>query len=493
MGYTYSNQLWLDILPPSILENTGWEVVVIDSSSLGGPDLVAAKIFRFSALTGSKMINELGSGSITINKEDPIFTEPLPAPLTGKLVDREYIWQIFKDGLLRLEWVGQRVSEDVATQNNTRLVTISGPSSEICLNWGIELPAWAERQFIVIPLEASSGTFKLKYGSTLTSTIAYNISASDLKTKIVSEIADIDSEDIEVTRFVYPPGETQTGWGYSFKFVGKFLIGNVFAKGFSINSNVVKNSGGDIVPLEISEVTSENDNLETTKRYPAIVLRELLERIQSRGILTFLTLTFDDVQDSRGEEWTTKSVTEIQPGETFLQVVKRLSEAFGWEFRLLPGFRLEITQGVFGTHREDEIIFWQGAHQRDHKIERLTTELVTDVWSQGSDYYITKASETSLASSARREIWVDGGSGSAEYAQRVANQTLAAFKNQLTSRTVTIPYGLDGLELFIDFSYGDWVAVEDDYYVQHVERIEAVSWSVNENSEVDMEVTFYGN
>lgn len=494
MATVYSNELWLELIEPLQQEKTGWDVVVLDQTSLvGGPTKTAAHIYTFTSLSGNKTVNDIGAGSITLPKNHPVLKNLLPSPLVGNLMDREYLWQFYKDGALRFEWFGEDVLEDVASDGSLQ-VTISGRSSENCLSWGCHVPAWGERQDISVPVAAKSGALTLKFGGDATTPIPYNASAASFKSIVVDSVAAISAADISVTKWEDKDedGVTQAHvWTVSF--IGKFASGNNFAPGFVMRLNTIKDNSGENVFVEISGVDNYDVYQPTTKHAPAAVWLDCLARVQARGILTFLDVTFSTTKDSFGNSWAATEIIELSPGETLLEMLQRLSEAYDWEWRMLPGFILQVVQGRIGSHKEQDVVFWLGKDQISHEVARTTRDVATDVWAQSGDLYVNRASGTSMVFPLRREVWVDGGSGMGSYAQTVANQTLGHTLVQKRNRTVDIPFDIPGKSLFVDFDCADFISIEDGDYAKVVERVKSVSWSVAGEGTTDMELVLYDN
>lgn len=217
-----------------------------------------------------------------------------------------------------------------------------------------------------------------------------------------------------------------------------------------------------------------------------------LSRCQDRGVLNFVTVLFDAVNDSFGEPWTDNDVQEVSPGESLLTLIQRFSEAYGWEFRMLQGFRLQVVQGDLGVDRSNFVRFWLGGHQITHSLNRTSRDLVTNVWAQTDGNFIASANGSSSATNLLREDWVDGFAGGDSAASVVANSTLNHRVNPAKQRSLKVPYNpATGLHLFDDFTYCDWIGVEDDTTINRV-KIESVAWKTNPDSSVDLEMTFSG-
>lgn len=485
MGTNYSNAKFLTILDPLPLENLGWEAVAYDVTNDG--DLtVMQRVYRAPAMTGSKVRNDFGVGSITIPKEDPLWTTPLPSPLTGvNPLNREFLWRFFEDGVLRHEFFGEDIVEGIADE--PPMVTIAGRTPEKLLEGGVHVPAWAETQSVSLSDDADEGTFILRYAKEKSDPIAHNASAAAFKSAILAGITALDGADLDIYKEV--KGGERTWY---VRFVGQFILGNAKARGFRAGKSTVKD-GTDSVDIEISDIEQVDFYADPEPRTAASAFLDVLARCKARGVLNLIEPLFTAETDSFGEAWDDNDVHEVNGGETLLSLLQRFSEAYGWEFRMLPGFKLQVVQAGFGLDHSNDVRFWLGGHQITHELSRTSRDVMALVWAQTDKNYIASASGTSTATSIVREAWIDGFSGKAGYAQKVATKTLSERLNQVKQRAVKLPYNVDDKHrLFVDFTYCDTIGVEDDKNVIHPLKIESVSWSVGPESPIDFEVTFLG-
>lgn len=604
MTLRYSNTKFLTVLDPLPLDNIGWEAMALHVGALG--DLtIMQRVYRSTEMTGSKVRNDFGSGSINIPKDDVLWNSALPSPLSAyNPLNREFLWRLYEDGVLRHEFFGEDISEDIAVEGESpRMVQISGRTPEMVLNFGVHVPAWAEIQTITLDDSAESGHFVLKFGAGRTNNIPHNATAAQFKTAAVDGISGLSSDDIRVTKEIV---DGQRQW--TVEFIGKYIEGNAVPPGFAPKSSTAETdlserqavqvvaltqdasagsfvlefgvdaalpiahnaSAADFKSAIVGGVTAigsgditvtrtiedgvlkwrveyvgvfadpddpaDNPGLAlksstvshgtslyfpsvsgvasggTAKYFPSVsditqkdfyssdepkkaaqVFLECLARVQDRDILPYLIPLFDVSVDSFGDPWADLDVQEISPGETLLSLLQRFAEAYEWEFRVLPGFRLQVVQAGFGLDRSSDVRFWLGGHQISHSLARTTREMATRVWAQTNTNFIVEAQGTSPNTALARETWIDGFEGDSTFAQQVANQTRNERIRQTKLRELKFPYNQDSdHRLFDDFSYCDFVAVEDDANVMHVLKIESVAWRVGAESPIDFEVTFFG-
>lgn len=138
-----SNGLFLPLLPAAPLPGSGWSVKVISYRDLyayarGENPAPLAQIFRFTALSWSPQISEVGAGSITLRADDPVFSYALADGSTPDSLWRyENLWVVYQDGQWRGEFLGDKVEfpRVPAGEAADKLITISGPGAAQCLAW----------------------------------------------------------------------------------------------------------------------------------------------------------------------------------------------------------------------------------------------------------------------------------------------------------------------------------------------------------------------
>jgi hypothetical protein len=125
---------------PSALGNS-WEIVVIS-----GADYVTV----LAVIPGSMLMNwqfvrqldDIGSGTVTLSQDDPWWEEvTLPGGLpTSTLLDEECLWQVWKDGVCRFDFLGETITEQLTDPSEQRQVTVTGPGTIATLKWAMVAP-----------------------------------------------------------------------------------------------------------------------------------------------------------------------------------------------------------------------------------------------------------------------------------------------------------------------------------------------------------------
>lgn len=120
-----SNNGFIGVLDPVALDGIGWTATMkseIDYSS------IVVQSVHYTELTLTKDYNDVGGGSITLDLDDPVFSNLTRTTwYSNNIRDQEGLWQIYHDGVLRGEFLAEDVEEKIIEENNgQRTVTISG-------------------------------------------------------------------------------------------------------------------------------------------------------------------------------------------------------------------------------------------------------------------------------------------------------------------------------------------------------------------------------
>lgn len=153
-----SNTEFLTVLDAVPLEGVGWYARVLSERDYTSQ---VAEVQRFASLGFTVEANAEGGGSITLDADDRLFTDPLPLGETVRLVEQEALWQIIEDGVVRAEFLAEDVVEDVVlNKDGPRSTVIGGRGTATVLEWarvlpaGMPTPTSTERAFTAHPMAA---------------------------------------------------------------------------------------------------------------------------------------------------------------------------------------------------------------------------------------------------------------------------------------------------------------------------------------------------
>lgn len=122
----------------STTAGNGWEVKVLSYTDF---HTVLAVIPRVTSVQFSKVLNDKGAGTVTMSLDDPIWSTNLGDGSPGTtLIDFENLWQVWHDGVLVFDFLGETVTEQLVDETEGRQVTITGPGTVACLSWACAMP-----------------------------------------------------------------------------------------------------------------------------------------------------------------------------------------------------------------------------------------------------------------------------------------------------------------------------------------------------------------
>jgi hypothetical protein len=127
--------------PPAPNPGSGWEVKV-----LAAPDfhtlLAVIPAKTWLTLQFVPQLKDLGSGTITLNMDDPFWTSvTLPNGQPAHyLLDFEHVWQVWQDGVCRFDFLAETVTEQLADGSEQRIATVTGPGTAATLKWAMCAP-----------------------------------------------------------------------------------------------------------------------------------------------------------------------------------------------------------------------------------------------------------------------------------------------------------------------------------------------------------------
>lgn len=143
---------------PSPSPEAGWELQVrsyADYSRL----LAVIPGRMITAMQFAKQLNDLGSGNISLNMDDPWWASTVLADgsTTDTLLDFECLWQFWQDGVCRFEFLGETIAEQLVDSSEQRIVTVTGPGTIAVLKWAMAAPQGFPH--IVLKTDAIADTF----------------------------------------------------------------------------------------------------------------------------------------------------------------------------------------------------------------------------------------------------------------------------------------------------------------------------------------------
>lgn len=128
------------------------------------------------------------------------------------------------------------------------------------------------------------------------------------------------------------------------------------------------------------------------------------------------------------------------------------------EWMMWPGFVLDA-RPVIGAHREDRVIFYEGGMLTKQRT-RLRDEIANVVCVRDDIGVFSIARDNaSVAQWNGREEFAQEASLDRSRRDAAAAVILGQKKDQKSSWTITVPYGLPGRKPFVDYNVGDWIGI----------------------------------
>jgi hypothetical protein len=129
------------IVIPSPSPGSGWEIRVLsyrDYSTVLA--LLPPKMIQTWQFV--KQLSDLGSGSITLNLDDPWWSVATltDGAATSEILNYECVWQFIHDGVPRFEMLGETIQEQLVDPSEQRLATVTGPGTIAALKWAMAAP-----------------------------------------------------------------------------------------------------------------------------------------------------------------------------------------------------------------------------------------------------------------------------------------------------------------------------------------------------------------
>lgn len=158
---TTSNSRFLAVGSSQPNLNTGWHVRVLDYKDKKSLIAVMAEFQEFSF---TQQLNDAGTGSVTLDEDDPWWTSVLANGLSHRaIMDREYVFEAWEANTPRFSWLGQNVANTIVGDDETRAVVISGPGlAQVLKRAQLFRPGWPTKPPVVKTEVATDGHTQIK-------------------------------------------------------------------------------------------------------------------------------------------------------------------------------------------------------------------------------------------------------------------------------------------------------------------------------------------
>lgn len=526
-----SNGIFFEVLDTPPLTEVGFEIRVVSYADFdarrarednGTPLIVISK---FIELTMSPEISGVGAGSVTLDLDDPMWTRVLAdGSPAANLRHYEHIWQIWENGLLRMEFLGQTVNETYLDESETRTVTIAGPGGADVLRWGVVMTPH-------YPLPPPGGTEAGTYEFTNISVMGAYIyllwecqRRNTIKFVNAGFTKDNDSAgeawDDKPPPPLDPTLTTQVlSADVNFAF-GSYTLTAAGTATLDTIADSIKNMAApevtivghtDSVGTHAYNQTLSENRAGAVSTYLRGKVPQAVLHASGRGETQPIATNATSAGRARNRRVTiTYPVGPPAPTEPYYQpplginLLNLLVELSGAnydqpapirvEWMMRPGFNLDVRK-QFGQRREHQVVFYERSITTISKSrERRRNEIANLVAVQNDEGQYSVVSDTaSIQHWRQRESYTRQPNSWDDTArQGIAQAMCERAKDERSRWTIKVPPDAPGRRVFDDYNLGDWIGISqyDGTGPNTVEafRVMTITLTVNANSEVDLEL-----
>ncbi len=536
-----SNGIFFQVFEIPPLANVGWEIRVISSQSWRTVQPHKITMYGkahkpFSALTPvmvipkfisasmQQTISDVGAGSVTLDMDMDMWKTTLPDGRAAlSILDYEHLWQVYENGTLRFEFLGQDVSEEFVTPDGTRAITVSGPDGAEVLNWfSVTSPFYPGKApagqpdkyfFRLAAMDAWSRLFYFGNNNGFITwvdlTFYSNVDSAGKqwsdnpppKPKI-DMIESTLSSDINF--FFGEATLTDTAKG--------LLAGMCVAFEHMTSPQVTvvghtDSVGSHAFNQTLSEQRARNAANYIREKVPQVVLT-VSGKGETQPIATNSTAFGREknrrvvVTYPKGPPPVETPFLKYEVGQTLLELLNDWTgqnpdqpSPIRAEWRMLPNMRLAVIEGEFGQHREGEVVFYEGSTALFSKgRQRHRNDIRNHVALQiNTGGYVIASDAASIDRWNKRLKLSRQPIGNETYLAKIAQTMLDIDKDETGEWTIKVAPYAAGRRVFQDYDLGDWIGVSRHNFNRsnfiEAFRVMGITMQVSGNNEVDLELT----
>jgi outer membrane protein OmpA-like peptidoglycan-associated protein len=541
---TRSNALAFRIVNAPPLQDVGWEVRVLsyqdfetrrDEDNDGRPLAVISKFREVSIspeLGGTGSGAGLGAGSLTLDLDAEFWKRELTdgSPATS-LLEYEHVYQVFEDGALRFEFLGQTLSKDWLPDNDglVRTVTIAGPSIAAVLTWGsVMTPQYPNPA----PADGSqAGTFQFKRTPLMSAWLQLLAAVQKRGTlgwivPTFTHTHDSAGEPWEDTPpAVIDPAIATTTLAADVNFAVD--SSTLTAAGLATIATICSQFTGHPAPRitcvgHTDSTASVAYNQTLSENRAASVRTRILQLVPQAIVTTYgrselqpIATNATSAGRARNRRVTItypagvpappyEPVVEPPLGINLLDLLKEWSgedrdqpAPIRVEWMVRPGFKLDVRR-QFGHRRDNEVIFYEAStHTMSKQWERRRDQIANLIAVQNdSGEYSIATNAASITRWRQREKFSRQPNTYNEPARgAIAASMLELHQDERSTLTLKVPPYATGRRIFVDYDLGDWIGVSRfmGAATNVVERFRviAVTLRVGPDNVVDLELTLH--
>ncbi len=494
-----------------------------------------AVISRFVNVMVGIQLNDVGTGSVTLDMDDALWAGTLDngEPATT-LLEYEHLWQVYENGALRGAFLGQQISEDIlpAGSETIRAVTISGPGPADTLRWGVVMTSFFPEK---TPETMPDGTpMQNPYNfKRITRMGAWKILLADAQKRGTDTFVcpnftkDFDSGGLpwpdQPTPLPDPNIVTKvvTDGDHILFFPDSYELSDAAAGYLATFCDQMKKLAAPQVTIvgHTDSTNTNSYNMVLSRRRAQSVAQFIKGKVPHAVITAYGRGELEPVADNRtihGRELNrrvvvTYPVAPDDPVEVYFGAAagRNLLEVLqDWtgqnadtacplraEWFMQANFRLDVRLS-FGTRREKEVVFYEGSITTVSKSrDRRRADIRNMIAGQDTKgVYFIKVDAESLKRWRQREVYMSlAANEDPTVVADIVQANLELQKSETAEWTIAVPAYAEGRRVFEDYSLGDWVGISR--FLGNAEnkveafRVMAITLSVANDNQVKLELT----
>lgn len=534
-----SNGRFLPVAQPVPYAGAGWQVKVLSYTeferrkSTGGHGVALITIPSYIRLTISPTLCDEGAGSITLNLDAKWWDLPLSDGQPAIMLQRrEHVWQVFEDGALRFEFLGQvRTRETVpaAGRQSVRTLTVSGPGIADVLRWGTVMtphyPKAPPKNSTVPAVHRFTNTPMMAVWAKLLQACQRRGTLQFVTARFgaTTDTAGQRWQDLRPPPPRTPPTGTDTVQSdalygpdlnsYTLTPQGQVLLSGIAAKMHGDKPRISVVVHCDFTAShQYNQLLSERQAA-ACKAYLTFLLPKAI--ITTRGYGETRPIASNRTAAGRRRNRRTIITYPVKssvPEHTYtpplsanlLDLLKEFSgqnvdepSPVRLEWFMHPGFILDVRR-QFGRRREQHVIFHEGSTATLAKDNTDSTAEVANliaVQTEAGDYSVS-THPTSVAMYRQREHFVRlEGRYDTTARRQIASAALHLRAYGIRTMNLRVAAYAPGRRVFRDYTLGDWIGVaynsgQSRLYPTEAERVMAISITVSgDGRNVECELT----
>ncbi len=535
-----SNGIPFTIVYDPPLQEVGFAVRVLNYADFevrkaeGGPGRPLAVLNRFVQVTMSTEIGGtgaaesggLGRGSVTLDLDDAFWDGDLTDGSSATTVlEYEHVWQVWENGVLRFEFLGETVNRTFLTETQTRAVVVDGPGIGAVLNWGCVLPpkfpgvfspSTAEGNFVFQKVPRMSAWLQVLATAVHRGTLGFVTPTFDHQRDSIGEVW----EDLPVT-VLDPATVTTLSADVNFASDSYTLTSAAVATITAMVAQFSAMSAPQVLCVGHTDSTNTIPYNQTLSENRANAVKNKIKELCPHALITSYgrgelqpiatNATSAGRAKNRRVTITHPSTTVVAPydtpfsptlGETMLDLLRKWTgenrdqvSPVRLEWMMRPGFFLDVRR-TFGTDRSREVVFFEGSTHTISKTREQDRENIRNfiaVQDDNGDWSIA-ISQESVDRWRQREKYDSQPNATGATARGVvAHSELEMLRDERSTWTIKVPPYAQGRRVFVDYDLGDWIGVSRfrGALPSQVDRfrVMAITMQVGQDNRVDLELT----